>query len=215
MVLQLFLYAYRPSPWGPVLHSAVRFLNLPVSLYWPTCLMVCIGMIGCLWPDEYLRLWPNSSSSFFSSIRLLTMRPLLYFSKLLYSWFFHYAVDNCMPLSSKSSLTLSIHLFLCIPLLLSPLTCPRSAAFGSLFLWPNCRCSFSQHSWLGSIPIYLIPVTSRFLTTGQRQTFSVIGPSIWYDLPLGPRSLLRINPIGFNHSLSFFFLKSWLAASAP
>ena len=46
---------------------------------------------------------------------------------------FPYAVDNCMPLSSKSSLTLSIHLFLCLPLLLSPLTCPCSAAFGSLF----------------------------------------------------------------------------------
>src|SRR6218665_968121 len=38
-----------------------------------------------------------------------------------------------MPLSSKSSLTLSIHPFLCLPLLLSPLTCPCSAAFGSLF----------------------------------------------------------------------------------
>src|SRR6218665_4214661 len=47
--------------------------------------------------------------------------------------FFPYTVDNCMPLSSKSSLTLSIHLFLCLPLLLSPLTCPSSAAFGSLF----------------------------------------------------------------------------------
>ena|SRR6218665_1691938 len=31
---------------------------------------------------------------------------------------FPYAVDNCMPLSSKSSLTLSIHLFLCLSLLL-------------------------------------------------------------------------------------------------
>src|SRR6218665_1680221 len=38
-----------------------------------------------------------------------------------------YAVDNCMCLSSKSSLTLSIHLFLRLPLLLSPLTCPCSA----------------------------------------------------------------------------------------
>src|SRR6218665_1232335 len=49
--------------------------------------------------------------------------------------FFPYAVDtcNCMPLSSKFSLTLSIHLFLCLPLLLSPLTCPCSAAFGGLF----------------------------------------------------------------------------------
>src|SRR6218665_3066783 len=45
---------------------------------------------------------------------------------------FPYAVNNCMPLSSKSSLTLSIHLFLGLLLLLSPLTCPCSAAFGSL-----------------------------------------------------------------------------------
>src|SRR6218665_1161634 len=43
-----------------------------------------------------------------------------------------YAVDNCMPLSSKSFLTLSIHLFLGLPLLLSPLTCQCSAALGSL-----------------------------------------------------------------------------------
>src|SRR6218665_3215210 len=46
---------------------------------------------------------------------------------------FPYSVDNCMPLSSKSSLTLSIHLFLCHPLLPPPLTFPCSAAFGSLF----------------------------------------------------------------------------------
>ena len=39
----------------------------------------------------YNRLKDNhcSNSSFFSSIGLLTIRPLLYFSKLLYSWFFH------------------------------------------------------------------------------------------------------------------------------
>src|SRR6218665_2175158 len=46
---------------------------------------------------------------------------------------FPYAVDNCMPLSSKYSLTLSIHLFLCLSQLLSPLTCLCSAAFGILF----------------------------------------------------------------------------------
>src|SRR6218665_2849373 len=46
---------------------------------------------------------------------------------------FHNAVDNGMPISSKSSLTLSIHLFLGLPLLLSPLTCPCSAAFGCRF----------------------------------------------------------------------------------
>src|SRR6218665_2216647 len=66
------------------------------------------------------------------------MRPLLYFSKLLYFWFFSYAVDNCMPLSSKSSLKLSIHLFLCLPLLLSPLTYPCiSSLFPSILSHPN------------------------------------------------------------------------------
>src|SRR6218665_4121535 len=48
-----------------------------------------------------------------------------------------YAVDNCTPLSFKSSLTLSIYLFLCFPLLLSPLTCPCSAAFGIIFFLPS------------------------------------------------------------------------------
>src|SRR6218665_1713545 len=45
-----------------------------------------------------------------------------------------------MPLSSKSSLTLSFHLFLCLPLLLSPLTCPCSAAFASLFPFILSTC---------------------------------------------------------------------------
>src|SRR6218665_3553803 len=54
-----------------------------------------------------------------------------------------YAVDNCMCLSSKSSLTLSIHLFLCLPLLLSPLTRPCSAACGSLF--PSIHSTCPNH----------------------------------------------------------------------
>src|SRR6218665_1642813 len=38
-----------------------------------------------------------------------------------------------MFLSFRSSLTLSIHFFLCLPLLLFPSTCPCKAAFGNLF----------------------------------------------------------------------------------
>src|SRR6218665_2843127 len=49
-----------------------------------------------------------------------------------------------MPLSSKSSLTLSIHLFLCIPVLLYPLICTCSAAFGSLF--PSILSTCPNHS---------------------------------------------------------------------
>src|ERR1043165_4282581 len=37
-----------------------------------------------------------------------------------------------VPFSLRSSLMLSILVFLCLPLLHSPLTCPCSAAFGSL-----------------------------------------------------------------------------------
>ena len=47
-----------------------------------------------------------------------------------------------VPLLFKSSLTLSIHVFRCLPLLLSPSTCPCRAAIGNLLLsilstWPN------------------------------------------------------------------------------
>src|SRR6218665_449195 len=87
------------------------------------------------------------SSSFFSFVSLLTKRSLLYFSNLLYFFVFPYAVDNCVSLSSKSSLALSFHFFLGLPLLLSPLTCPCSAAFGSfsfhpLHVFKPCTSSF-------------------------------------------------------------------------
>src|SRR6218665_2014406 len=51
-----------------------------------------------------------------------------------------------MALSSKSSLTLSIHLNRCLPLLLSPLTCPGSAASFSFF--PSILSTCSNHSSL-------------------------------------------------------------------
>src|SRR6218665_13505 len=52
---------------------------------------------------------------------------------------FPYAIDNCMPLSSKSSLKLSIHLFLSLSILIW--SC--SAAFGSLF--PSTLFSCPNH----------------------------------------------------------------------
>src|SRR6218665_1747477 len=61
-----------------------------------------------------------------------------------------------MPLSSKSSLTLSFHLFLCLPLLLSPLTCPCSAAFGSLF--PSILSACPNH--VSHLLIFRITVSS-------------------------------------------------------
>jgi len=82
-------------------------------------------------------------------IILLQTSPLLAFP---------YAIDNCMP--SKTSLTLSlIHLFLGLPLLLSPLTCPCSAAFGSLFpsilsTCPNHVCIYSQYAYLNGMEGY-------------------------------------------------------------
>src|SRR6218665_2283389 len=59
-----------------------------------------------------------------------------------------------MPLSSKSSLTLSIHLLLCLHLLLSPLTCPCSAAFGSLF--PSILSTSPNHV---SLLLLIFPIT--------------------------------------------------------
>ena len=53
------------------------------------------------------------------------------------------------------------------------------------------------------------------LATRQRRAFSVVGPSIWNDLPPELRSLLLIDPTGFYKSLkSFFFSRGW-AGSAP
>src|SRR6218665_1354054 len=71
------------------------------------------------------------SSSFFSSISLLTMRPLLYISKLLYFLGFPYAVDNCMPLSSKSSLTCHPDFCACHPPLVDLST---AVSFRRIFL---------------------------------------------------------------------------------
>jgi len=64
---------------------------------------------------------------------LLLLKALIIFLQTSLFLVSPYAVDNCMCLSSKSSLTLSIHLFVCLPLLLSTLICPCSAACGSLF----------------------------------------------------------------------------------
>src|SRR6218665_2237185 len=70
---------------------------------------------------------------------------------------FPYVVDNCMPLSSKSSLALSIHLFLCLPLLLSPLTCPCSAVqcTDNYFFHVSLSCAFLS---VRLFPHYSIPL---------------------------------------------------------
>src|SRR6218665_1749031 len=62
-----------------------------------------------------------------------------------------------MPRSSKSSLTLSIHLLLCLPLLLSPLTFSCSAAFGSS-LFPSILSTCPSHVSL--LLIFSITVSS-------------------------------------------------------
>src|SRR6218665_254792 len=75
---------------------------------------------------------------------------------------FPYAVDNCMPLSSKSSLTLPIHLFLSLPLLLSPLTCPCSSAVGSLF--PSILSTSPNHVSLLLIFSITVSSTPKFFS---------------------------------------------------
>src|SRR6218665_2746475 len=129
---------------------------------------------------------------------------------------FPYVVDNCMPLSSKSSLTLSIHLFLCIPLLLSPLTCPCSAAFGSLFpsivsMCPNHVSllhfffSISVSSAPSSCLVFLFLILSLLLLPMLRlshaipATNSLLSSSFWTLTKkalkkIGKACLLYLNP---------------------
>ena len=53
------------------------------------------------------------------------------------------------------------------------------------------------------------------LAIGQRRPFSVVGPSIWNDLPLDLRSLLVVRPSGFYKSLkSFFFSRGWAGSAS-
>src|ERR1043165_2332653 len=53
------------------------------------------------------------------------------------------------------------------------------------------------------------------LAIKQRRAFSVVGPSIWNDLPLKLRSLLVSHPAGFYKSLqSFFFSRGWAGSAS-
>src|SRR6218665_364326 len=81
-----------------------------------------------------------------------------------------------MPLSSKSSLTWPIHLFLCLPLLLSPLTCPCSAALGSFL--PSILSTCPNHSSL-LLLIFSITVSSAscFLFSNSFSSASASDPS--------------------------------------
>src|SRR6218665_2301029 len=88
---------------------------------------------------------------------------------------FPYVVDNCISFSSKSSLTLSIHLFCCPPLLLSPLICPCNVTFGIFFFHPfhvskTCK-SFSfnllYHRFLRSKFFSRLLVSDSFSSTSS------------------------------------------------
>ena len=90
-----------------------------------------------------------------------------------------------MCLSSKSSLTLPIHLFLCLPLLLSPLTCPCSAACGSLF--PSILSTCPNHVSL--LLLIFSTAVSSALRSSRVFSFLII------SLLLLPLSLI-------NHAIS-------------
>jgi len=48
----------------------------------------------------------------------------------------------------------------------------------------------------------------------QRRTFSVVGPSVWNDLPLELCSLLVAHPLKFYASLmSFFLSRDWAGSN--
>jgi len=90
-----------------------------------------------------------------------------------------------MPLSSNSSLSLSIYLFLWLPLYLSPLTCPCSAAFGSLF--PSSLSTCPNHVSL-LLLIFSITVSSA------------PSSSLFYSFLI--LSLLLLPLIFLNHEIS-------------
>src|SRR6218665_2056941 len=49
----------------------------------------------------------------------------------------------------------------------------------------------------------------------QRRAFSIVGPSVWNDLPFELRSLLMAHPSKFYISLkSFFFVRDWAGSAS-
>ena len=53
------------------------------------------------------------------------------------------------------------------------------------------------------------------LAIRQRRAFSVVGPTVWNDLPVTLRSLLVVHPAGFYKSLkSFFFGRGWAGSAS-
>src|SRR6218665_3945169 len=103
---------------------------------------------------------------------------------------FPYAIDNCMSLSSESSLTLSIHLFLCLSQLLSPLTCLCSTAFGILF--PSILSTCPNHESV--LLIFSITVSS---TPSSSLVFSLLNSfylCFFSTTPFLPRVVLSHLP---------------------
>ncbi len=53
------------------------------------------------------------------------------------------------------------------------------------------------------------------LTIRQCRAFSIVGPSVWNDLPFELRSLLVAQPSRFYKSLkSFFFSRGWAGSAS-
>src|ERR1700733_7531490 len=53
------------------------------------------------------------------------------------------------------------------------------------------------------------------LATAQRRAFSIVGPSIWNDLPHELRLLLPVNLTGFLKSLkTFYFGRGWTGSAS-
>src|SRR6218665_2390459 len=74
-----------------------------------------------------------------------------------------------IPCAIRSSFTLSIHFFGCLPLLLVPSTCPYSATTGSLFpsILVTCPNHVSLLFLILSINVTFVP--SSFLVTSDRK----------------------------------------------
>src|SRR6218665_1469350 len=140
--------------------------------------------------NAFAKLWPTQRTQVHITYLFLLFRQLaddealimfLQTSLFLVS---PYAIDKCMCISSKSTLTLSIHLFLCLPLLISPLTCPCSAACGSLF-----------SSILSTCPNHVLLLLIFSITVSSAPSSSLVFSFLILSLLLLPQNLL-------NHAIS-------------
>src|SRR6218665_2639990 len=141
----------------------------------------------------------SSSSSFLSSISVLTMRLLQDSSRPLCFWSLHQSWSSRCFFSFRSSLTLSIQVFICLSLLLFPSTCPCKAAFGSLFCSILSTCP--NHSYHCSL-LFLIFCTTVSSAISSSLVCSFLTFSLLRLLTILLSQLISATITAFARSLS-------------